>query len=160
MKRAARDLLALAVFGVLVFGAAALGSIWTQSSVDTWYVTLAKPEWTPPGSVIGSVWSVLFVLMAVSAWLVWREEGIRGARVPLSLFAFQLVLNAAWSGIFFGLQNPGAAFIEIIALWLAIVATIIAFARVSRTAALLLVPYLAWVTFAGYLTWAIWRLNA
>lgn len=149
--------LGLFVVGCLIVGA--VGGLLTASSVDTWYPTLDTPSWNPPNSVFGPVWMLLYVMMAVSAWLVWRRRGSDGSRAAMAAFAVQLALNTAWSAIFFGLRQPGWAALEIVLLWLAIVATILAFFRVSRAAAWLLVPYLGWVSFATALNVAIWRLN-
>jgi translocator protein len=142
---------------MLCFATAVPAAWWPPGE---WYLALNKPSWHPPAWVFGPVWSTLYVLMAVSAWLVWREGGFARQGRPLTLFLVQLVLNAAWSPLFFGLQRPGVAFVEIIILWLAIAATIVAFRRVHRVAAWLLVPYLAWVSFAAFLNGTLWRLNA
>ena len=158
---ALRQVIGLVVFLAAVFAAAGVGSLFTARSVAEWYPALAKPSWTPPNAVFGPVWTVLYLLMAVAAWLVWRKAGGLGAaRLPLALFAVQLALNAAWSVLFFGLRMPGLAFGELVVLWLAIAATLAAFRRVVPAAGLLLAPYLAWVTFAGALNFALWRLNA
>jgi tryptophan-rich sensory protein len=155
-----RQVVGLVVSLTVVFAAAGLGSHFTARSVAEWYPTLAKPSWTPPGAVFAPVWTALYFLMALAAWLVWRKAGGLGAaRLSLALFAVQLALNAAWSVLFFGLRMPGLAFGELVLLWLAIVATLAAFWRVLPAAGLLLAPYLAWVTFAGALNFAIWRLN-
>jgi len=124
-----------------------------------WYASLKKPAWNPPGWVFGPVWTALYAMMAVAAWLVWRRGGFSTHRKPLVIFLVQLVLNAGWTPLFFGLHSPGLAFAEIVLLWLAIAATIVVFRPVSRTAMLLLVPYLAWVSFATALNFALWRLN-
>ncbi|TXH75093.1 MAG: tryptophan-rich sensory protein [Lysobacteraceae bacterium] len=124
-----------------------------------WYLALNKPSWHPPTWVFGPVWSTLYVMMAVSAWSVWRRGGFARQSLPLAMFLVQLVLNAAWSPLFFGLQHPGVALIEILVLWLAILATLVIFRRVHRPAAWLLVPYLAWVSFAAVLNGTLWRLN-
>jgi tryptophan-rich sensory protein len=142
---------------VVCLGVGFVGSLWTAPAISGWYAGLAKPSWTPPGAIFGPVWTVLYVSMAVAAWLVWRRVG--WARVPMTVFALQLLLNLAWSGIFFGARQPGAAFVEICVLWVAIVATIVTFGRVSRPAGALLVPYLAWVSFASALNFARWRAN-
>ena len=142
------------------FGAGAIGGLLTADAVETWYQTLVKPTWTPPSWLFGPVWSALYLMMAVSAWLVWRRLPGRLNRVPLTFFAVQLVLNVLWSGLFFGLRLPGAAAIEIVALWLAVVATAIVFWRVSAVAGWLFVPYILWVSFATALNFAIWWLNA
>lgn len=151
-----RSLLALVGWLLLTFLAPAAGA-WTTS--PAWYAELMKPSWSPPASLFGPVWTLLYVLMAVAAWLVWREGGWARQRRPLTLYLVQLVLNAAWTPIFFGLRQPGWALIEIIVLWLAILATMLAFARAQRIAAFLLVPYLAWVSFAAFLNFTLWRLN-
>jgi tryptophan-rich sensory protein/uncharacterized protein YbjT (DUF2867 family) len=150
----------LMVFVGVCFGAAALGGALTSTSVSDWYPTLAKPSWTPPAWLFGPVWTTLYLLMGLAAWLLWRRGDGRGLAVPLSLFALQLALNVAWSAIFFGLRSPGWAFVEILALWLAIFATTASFWQRSVTAALLLLPYWLWTTFAAVLNFAIWRLNA
>ncbi len=124
-----------------------------------WYAGLNKPAWNPPGWIFGPVWTALYTLMAVSAWLVWRDGGFRSRRRPLGLFVTQLALNAAWTVLFFGLHSPGIAFAEIVALWLAIAATLATFWPLNRPAAWLLAPYLAWVSFAAALNFALWRLN-
>ena len=149
----------LAVLILACFGVAALGGMVTAANIPDWYARLAKPAWTPPDWIFGPVWSCLYLMMAVSAWLVWRENGISGAKLPLGLFAVQLGLNSLWSILFFGLQNPGAALVDIILLWAAILATLVSFWHRSRWAGLLLVPYLAWVSFAAVLNLAIWRMN-
>jgi tryptophan-rich sensory protein len=154
-----RDWLILAVFILICFGAAGLGSWFTTPALDSWYADLRKPPWNPPNWVFAPVWTTLYLLMAVAAWLVWRKAGFAAGRVALALFAVQLVLNVAWSALFFGQQNPGAAFGDIVLLWLAIAATMAAFRPVSPAAAWLLAPYLVWVTFAGVLNLTIWRLN-
>lgn len=154
-----RSRLALAACFVAVFAAAALGGLFTGASVSTWYPALRKPSWTPPGWLFGPVWTALYFMMAVAAWRVWRRDGLREARLSLGVFALQLGLNAAWSGLFFGLRAPGAAFVEILALWLSIAATAVLFAARDRAAALLLVPYLAWVSFAAALNGAIAWMN-
>jgi len=126
----------------------------------TWYATLAKPEWTPPDWLFPPAWTSLYVMIAVAGWLVWRAAGLRRAVMPFVLYALQLVLNAAWSWLFFGLHRMDVGFFDIVALWLAILATLVAFYRVDRVAGLLLVPYLLWVSFAAALNLAIWQLNA
>ena len=149
----------LIVLVVICFAAAGLGGVAATPKIDNWYVTLAKPSWTPPNWIFGPVWSALYLGMAVAAWLVWRQGGWAGAVVPMILFSVQLVLNLSWSWLFFGLQNPGAAFAEVVLLWASIAATTVAFWFRSPVAGMLLVPYLAWVSFASVLNFAIWRLN-
>lgn len=126
----------------------------------TWYESLAKPSWRPPNWLFGPAWTILYAMIAVSGWLVWERAGPSAGAFALSIYAVQLVLNAAWSGLFFGLRRMDLAFAELILLWAAILATIIAFFPIHAAAAWLLIPYLAWVTFAGALNFSVWRLNA
>lgn len=140
--------------------AGVIGSLFTTPSIAGWYAGIIKPELNPPAWVFGPVWTTLFVLMGIAAFLVWRKGyGRKDVKIALGLFYGQLILNTLWSIIFFGLHSPGGAFIEIIFLWLAILATIIAFAKISRPAAWLLLPYILWVSFAAYLNYSIWILN-
>ena len=141
---------------LLAFSAAAIGGLSTAKAIPTWYATLKKPAWNPPNWLFGPVWTLLYTLMAVSAWLVWQRAGITGC---LFIYLLQLGLNTAWSLLFFGLHRPDWAFLEIIALWLAILATILTFWPISPLAAILLIPYLAWVSFASVLNATIARLN-
>ena len=138
-----------------------IGSIFTASSVTGWYSTVTRPELAPPNWIFGPVWTTLFVLMGIALFLVWKKEDSQKKKVKLALrlFVAQLVLNTLWSVIFFGLQSPGWAFVEIIFLWISIALTITVFTPISRLAAWLLVPYLAWVSFAAYLNYSIWLLN-
>jgi len=131
-----------------------------QISASDDYVQLVQPSWAPPGWLFGPVWTCLYLLMGISAAMLWRRVGFKGAGFALGLFLVQLILNALWSWIFFGLQQRGWAFIEILVLWAFILATIIAFWKRHRVAGALLMPYLAWVTFALVLNFAIWRMNA
>lgn len=155
-----QQLLAGIALVVICFTAAAIGGLVTEPQIPEWYQGLAKPDWNPPDWVFGPVWSILYLSMAVAAWLVWREAGFKNAGLPFALFATQLVLNSLWSVIFFGLQSPGAAAVEIVLLWLAILATMLSFWRVSKWAGALFVPYLAWVSFAVVLNFSIWQMNA
>jgi tryptophan-rich sensory protein len=148
--------LALVVLLILCFAVAGAGGLATAPSIPNWYAGLAKPSWTPPSWVFGPVWSVLYLSMAVAAWWVWRRGD---AVVPMVLFGIQLVFNAAWSWLFFWLHSPGVAFIDIVLLWMAIVATTVVFWRRSTLAGILFVPYLVWVSFAAVLNFAIWRFN-
>lgn len=149
--------LALAIAVAVCFGAAALGSWPTVRGLREWYPSLRKPSWNPPNRVFGPVWTVLYLAMAVAAWLVWRSGA--DVRVALGLFALQLALNVAWSLVFFGQRNPRGAFVVIIGLWLAVASTLIAFGSIDPVAGALFVPYLAWVTFASLLNRAIARLD-
>lgn len=151
-----RDVLGLAAFVVLCFGVSVLGGMATAPALAEWYPALKKPSWTPPGWVFGPVWTLLYPLVAVAGWLAWREGKARFG--PL-VFLLQLALNAAWPWLFFAERRPDLALASIAALLVAILATIAAFWRLSRLAAVLLVPYLAWVAFAAALNHAIWRLN-
>jgi benzodiazapine receptor len=151
--------LALGLFYLLCFLAAGLGSLFTMVSLGSWYAGLAKPSWNPPSWIFGPVWTVLYAMMAVAGWLVWRRGGSQ-SRIALRWFAIQLALNVGWSAVFFGLQLPGVAFVEILALWVAIATTLVTSWKVSRAAGILLAPYLLWVSFAAVLNFAIWRLNA
>ena len=147
-------------FIAVCFASAGLGAAATSTSVSGWYQTLTKPSWNPPDWLFGPVWTLLFLMMAVAAWLVWRGHGTRAARSALKWFGIQLTLNVLWSFLFFGMQRPGIAFTEIVALWISIVATCLAFQAKSNTAALMLAPYLAWTSFAVILNFAIWRMNS
>jgi tryptophan-rich sensory protein len=150
----------LVVFLVVCLGAGGLGAVATTPEIEGWYKTIEKPAWNPPDWIFGPVWTTLYILVAIAAWLVWKPAGFKAAAIPLSLFTLQLLLNIAWSWIFFGMHQPGWAFAEIMVLWLAIVATTVTFFRCSCVAGWLLVPYLAWVSFAAVLNFTIWRLNA
>jgi benzodiazapine receptor len=151
-----RDVFGLVAFVLLCFGTAALGNLATTRSVVEWYPALRKPSWTPPNWIFGPVWTLLYGMMAVAGWLAWRDERSRATTL---VFLLQLLLNGAWSWLFFGLRRPPLAFAGIVLLWLAILATIAAFWKISRLAVVLFVPYLAWVTFAAALNLAVVRLN-
>lgn len=155
----AKDLLVLALLVGICLGIGALGGAVTAESVTTWYATLAKPSFNPPNWIFGPVWTVLYVLMAVAAWRVWRAADRDTARGPLAVFALQLAVNLGWSVAFFGLRNPGLAVVVILALDLLVLSTALMFRRIDRPAAWLLVPYLAWIAFATALNVTIWRLN-
>lgn len=126
---------------------------------DEWYAGLQKPTWNPPSWVFGPVWTALYTMMAVAAWLVWRCGGWRAQRRALGFYLVQLTLNAAWTPLFFGFHRPGLALIDIVLMFVAIVATMMAFFRVSRMAAVLLGPYLLWVGFASVLNFSLWWMN-
>jgi tryptophan-rich sensory protein len=140
--------------------AGVIGSLLTARGLSDWYPTLRKPAWTPPGVVFGPVWMVLYVTMGVAAARVWLGADRLSARGAFGWFGLQWLLNAAWSGLFFGLRSPGWAFVEILALFGAATASALAFARHDRISGLLMLPYLAWLLFASALNGAIWRLNA
>jgi benzodiazapine receptor len=138
--------------------AAGIGTLPTRPALRGWYAGLTKPSWTPPNWVFGPVWTLLYLMMAVAASLAWGRLGLTAR--PMQLFALQLILNVAWSGLFFGLRSPGGAFVEILVLWAAILATTVGFWRAEPAAGWLLVPYLIWVGYAAALNLVIWRLNA
>ncbi len=159
MTRRTRDILALAGFVAVCLAAGGVGSLLGGPMPDAWYAGLRKPAFTPPGWLFGPVWTVLYVLMGVAAWGVWRQRGHRHVGGALGLFFAQLVLNAAWTGIFFGLHAPFWALVELIVLWVVLLGTTVAFFRVRTWTGVLLLPYLGWVSFAGVLNAAIWQLN-
>ncbi len=154
-----RQLAGLLIWLAIGFLIAAIGAA-ASIQAGTFYNALVRPEWAPPGWLFGPVWTVLYALMSVAAWLVWREHCSGPARtLALGLFLAQLFFNALWSWLFFHWQLGGAALLDIIVLWLLIVATIAAFRRINRLAAVLLLPYLLWVSFAALLNYAVWQLN-
>lgn len=143
-----------------------LGSLFTTSNIPTWYAGLVKPSFNPPSWVFGPVWTILFILMGVSLYLVWtrvphfwQPGKKKERRLALTVFGAQLALNSLWSILFFGLQSPGAALVEIVVLWAAILVNIILFYRAYKPAGLLLVPYILWVSFAAFLNYSIWQLQ-
>jgi translocator protein len=144
----------LLVFVALVVAAASSGVFFRPGE---WYRRLRKPGWTPPNWLFGPVWSVLYLMMAVAGWLVWRTDP---SSVAIWIWALQLVTNASWSGVFFGMRRMDLAFYDIALLWVLVAAFIVAALPISTTAALLFVPYLIWVTIAGALNWTVWRMNA
>jgi translocator protein len=154
---AAKQFLGLAGWVLLCFSAA--GSA-VFVSTGGWYESLNKPSWNPPSAVFGPVWSTLYLMMAIAAWLVWREGGWKKQWPALAMFILQWMLNALWTPLFFGWQKPGFAFVDIVLLWLALFATIYLFWGVKRWAGLLLLPYLAWVSFAAFLNFTIWQMNS
>jgi benzodiazapine receptor len=144
----------------VVLVAGAVGSLATAKTIPTWYKGLAKPSFNPPEWLFGPAWTLLYLLMAVAAWLVWKQGiGAPGVKLALVAFLVQLALNSLWSIFFFGLRSPPAGLVDIVVLWLAIIATIVLFFRVSVPAGILLLPYIAWVSFAAVLNAAILRLN-
>jgi benzodiazapine receptor len=153
---------ALALFLVLALGAGALGAVFSpafSASAAHWYAMLARPDWLPPQKWFAPVWTALYVLMAIATWIVWRERYHRGRRAAIGAFAVQLLLNALWAPVFFGLKNIGAGLFDIVALWLAVGWSMREFARVRLAAAAILVPYFLWVTFAAAVNLAVWKLN-
>ena len=144
---------------IVCLGAGGVGALLTNPEIDGWYRELAKPSWNPPNSVFAPVWTLLFILMGIALWRVRQSPFCPGVKYAQISFGIQLVLNVAWSGIFFAMHQPFWAFIEILFLWMAILVTLVLFFRVSRFAGFMLVPYLAWVTFATILNFSIWQLN-
>lgn len=155
-----KDYFLLIISVAISLGAGLIGSIFTLTGPDSWYAAINKPFFNPPNWLFGPVWTILFIIMGIALFLVWRrgwrQDGVRKA---LKSFFIQLGFNIVWSYFFFTLENPRLAFLEIIALWLAIVATMISFYAVERRAAWLLWPYLAWVSFAAFLNYSIWIIN-
>jgi benzodiazapine receptor len=154
-----KQLLGLLGWLAVSFAAAALGGIASANAGD-FYRQLTRPAWAPPAWLFAPAWTLLYVLMGVAAWLVWRERGFRQARRALSLFLIQLAVNALWTWLFFVWHLGALAFVEILVLWSLILFTMVAFWRVRPAASALLVPYLMWVTFASALTYSVWQRNA
>lgn len=152
------QLIGLAGWLLVSFAAAAVGGAATANAPE-FYSQLDRPSWAPPASIFGPVWSVLYFMLGIASWLVWRQREHRLARTALWLFVAQHVLNALWSWLFFAWQRGALAFIEIVVLWSLVSATLALFWRVRPLAGLLLVPYLAWVTYAAALTYALWQRN-
>lgn len=153
-----RQVLGLLGWVFVSFVAAAIGAVGSMNA-GAFYAQLARPDWAPPGWLFAPVWTVLYLLLGVAAWLVWRVRGFAGARGALGLFVVQLAANALWTWLFFVWHRGALALAEIIVLWLLILATVIAFARIQVWAGLLLIPYLVWVSYAAALTVTVWRLN-
>ena len=153
--------LKLAVSLTICLSAGAIGSVFTSSSVDSWYRTLNKPPFNPPSWLFAPVWTALYIMMGISLFLAWSSRSTQRNKknIALSFFAVQILLNIMWSALFFGLQNPFLAFVEIILLWIAIIITIALFRKISALAGYLLVPYFLWVTFAAILNYSIFILN-
>ena len=151
-----QSILGLLGFLAACFVAASTGAICRPGH---WYDNLAKPSWQPPKRIFPIAWTILYIMIAISGWLIWRKVGFAGGAIPLLIYGVQLILNAGWSVLFFGLKRPDLALIEVVLLWLSILATIVAFHPVDVDAALLLVPYFLWVSFASFLNLTICRLN-
>ena len=154
-----RQIPVLLFFLGLCLGVGGLGAWVTVPEIGSWYEALSKPSWTPPDQIFGPVWTSLYVMMAVSAWLVWRERSSGARTYGLYMFFVQLILNVGWSWLFFRFHWVGAAFVEVVLLILAIGIYLVVVARVSRLGAVLFLPYLAWVLFASALNFRIWQLN-
>lgn len=153
-----RQLLGFSGWFLVTFLAAALGAR-ASISASSFYADLVLPAWAPPASLFGPVWTALYAMMALAAFLVWRERGWRAAAPALTLYLLQLGINALWSWLFFGWKLGGLAFADILLLLALIVTTLVAFWRVHKLAACLLLPYLAWVSFASVLNYAVWQAN-
>ncbi|GIX08528.1 TspO/MBR family protein [Elioraea sp.] len=152
----AGELAVLGLFLLACFAAATTGAVFRPGP---WYDRLDKPSWTPPDWAFPVAWTLLYIAIGVAPWLVWRTAGFAGAALPLTVWAVQLALNAAWSWLFFGLRRMDLAFAEVVALWLSIALMIALFLPISVTAGLLMVPYLVWVSFAAVLNLAVWQRN-
>lgn len=149
-------IIGLVVWILICFLPAIIGS---QFGPGDWYQALNKPEWNPPNWIFGPVWTLLYVLMGISVWIIWKSYGLKTAAIPIAFFIVQLILNALWSWFFFGLENVGLAFVDIIALWTFILITLILFWKLNTWSGVLLIPYIAWVSFATILNYNIWQLN-
>ena len=155
-----KSLITLIISIALPLLAGFIGSLFTTPSIPTWYAGLLKPALNPPSWIFGPVWTTLFICMGVALFLVLSDDiRKKNVKIALGFSVFQLGLNVLWSYLFFGIHNPGLAFVDIVCLWLSILATLVLFSKISKTAAWLLVPYLAWVSFASYLNYMIWTLN-
>lgn len=153
-----KQLIGLVAWLVICFAAAGLGST-ASVQAGSFYMELVRPDWAPPPSIFGPVWTALYATMSIAAWLVWRINGFRSARTALALFLVQLLLNALWSWLFFAWHLGAPAFADILLLWVLIVATLISFWRIQPMAGVLLIPYLVWVSFASALNYSVWQLN-
>lgn len=155
-----RDIWKLVVSILACLAAGGIGSIFTRSAIPTWYATLEKPVFSPPNWLFAPVWTLLYILMGIAAFLVWRKgSGNRQVKTALIVFLIQLIINALWSVVFFGLESPLFGLVVILVLWVVILVTVIQFYKISRAASVLLWPYLLWVTFAAVLNSSIWLLN-
>jgi tryptophan-rich sensory protein len=154
-----KQIVGLAGWLFLSFVAAAIGAA-ASIQAGPFYSQLSRPDWAPPPSIFGPVWTVLYALMGIAAWQAWRVGGFRAAKSALTLFLVQLALNALWSWLFFGWHRGGLAFVDIVVLWALIVTTLVAFWRIKPLAGVLLFPYLLWVSFASALNYSVWQLNS
>jgi tryptophan-rich sensory protein len=156
--QSSRGYAGLAGWILFSFAAAAIGGL-ASAGAGSFYAELSRPAWAPPAWLFGPVWTVLYLLIGIAAWLVWRERGFAGARTALALFVVQLGANALWTWLFFAWRRGSLAFAEIVLLWILIAATVISFWRIRMLAGALLLPYLIWVSFAAALTWSVWQRN-
>lgn len=155
----ARPWLPLILLLVLAFAAAGIGAAATQTSVHTWYPSLNKPSWNPPSALFAPVWTLLYILMAVATWRVWKIGSAKTARRTVALYSAQLMLNTLWSVLFFGLRRPDAALVDVLTLLAVIGFILVRYWRMDRIAAVLWLPYVAWVTYASALNFSIWQMN-
>ena len=155
-----RRWIGLAICAGLCVLAGTVSALFSGLADRTWYQSLRHPAWTPPDAIFGPVWTLLYIMMGSALWLIWQSKSWSGAPLAVSLFVAQLILNMAWSPIFFGLHHPGWAMLDLAALWVAALATMLTFWPIHRLAGLLLVPYLLWCSFAAVLNLAFWRLNS
>jgi len=151
--------LQLAVSIIVCQLAGIVGSLFTTQAIPNWYATLKKPSFNPPSWLFGPVWITLYTMMGVSMYLIWQKRTVANVWPAIIFFLIHLAVNASWSIIFFGQKNPGMAFAVIVLLWLMIIVSIVLFYRINKTAGLLLIPYLFWVSFASVLNYSIWKLN-
>lgn len=158
-KTPVQRLVGVLVAVLVTLCAGLIGNLLGADAITTWYVGLEKPSWNPPNWIFGPVWTLLYVLMGIAAYLVWEQTKDSSRRAALVVYGVQLALNALWSIIFFTFKQPALAFGEIVIMWIAILATIVLFWRVRPLAGALLLPYIAWVTFALVLNFAVWQLN-
>jgi tryptophan-rich sensory protein len=156
--QSSRGYAGLAGWILFSFAAAAIGGL-ASAGAGSFYAELSRPAWAPPAWLFGPVWTVLYLLIGIAAWLVWRERGFAGARTALALFVVQLGANALWTWLFFAWRQGSLAFAEIVLLWILIAATVISFWRIRMLAGALLLPYLIWVSFAAAFTWSVWQRN-
>ena len=154
-----KSILPLLISILITLSAGFIGSFFTTSSITTWYAFINKPFFSPPNWLFAPVWTLLYILMGISAFLIWKKRDNLKTKQAFIFYGIQLILNALWSIIFFGMHNPGLALLEIIILWLFILITLIKFYKINKIAGLLFIPYLLWVSFASILNYAIWMLN-
>jgi len=154
-----KHLFPLLISILIALSAGFIGSLFTTSSISSWYAFINKPSFSPPNWLFAPAWSLLYILMAFAAFLIWKKRDHSQTKPALMFYGIQLILNALWSIIFFGMHNPGLAFLEIIFLWSFILITLIKFYKINKTAGLLFIPYILWVSFASILNYAVWMLN-
>jgi len=154
-----KSILPLLVFILITLFAGFIGSLFTTPSIASWYAFINKPSFSPPNWLFAPVWSLLYILMGIAAFLIWQKRDNLKTKPALMFYGIQLILNTFWSIIFFGMHNPGLAFLEIIILWTFILITLIKFYKINKTSGILFIPYFIWVSFASILNFAVWMLN-